>query len=382
MHLDYYKSAWDSTKKKSRQEIEIKGGVKLYRFNRNYNGAEAVFYTTTGLLDRKMYISLGPSLQKLVESYVLITEKCTKSSVKKAFSKCPNLVKWIKRYLSDSWVYTPITVLSLSDSEHEFCLYTDYTTIFSSKRFNFKELRQYADIIRNESQLIDKNALEIKLTFAQKCKKVAKYAIKIGVIGLAVIIGADLELPDFDFDFDMPDIDVDVPDLDFADVDIPDLEVLPIDPTGMSVQEASEALESISTYEYIDVSIDPTTDATIDPGILSEANPIDGDLNLYYEEQYDQYFADSQREIDSIYDSRIKDAEDTLKADTERINKKGPYSWEDAEQTIRRDNDKLESLINAKKEALAQAKVDARKMAHWDSVTKHTKDVLSKKIGG
>ena len=41
-----------------------------------------------------------------------------------------------------------------------------------------------------------------------------------------------------------------------------------------------------------------------------------------------------------------------------------------------------DDLQNATNEALAQAKVDARKMAHWDSVTKHTKDVLSKKIGG
>lgn len=374
MHLDYYKSLAGTTKKKSRQEIEIKDGVKLYRFTRYYKeteGAKAVFYTTTGVLYRQMYISIGPSLQKLVESYVLVTEKCTKSSVKKAFQNCPNLVKWIKRYLKDSSFFTPITVLQLSDTEHEFCLRTDYGTIFTSKRYNYRELTSYANIICNESKMIDKSALQIKPTFAQKLRKVAKYVIRIGVIGLGVMIGADLDLPDFDFDFDLPDVDI--------DIDVPDLDVLPIDPTGMSLEEAQASLESVTTYEYVTV---PDTDLGLelnDSDTFSEASS--DDLYSHYEDQKADYLANREKHIDSIYDPQIEAAENKLKADTERIAKDGPYSWENGEATLKKDRNRIEELINDKKQAISQAKVDAGQMAHWDSVSKHTKETLSQKIG-
>ena len=221
MILDFYLSASSLNTKDSKQKISFSNSVSLYKFTRHYDGRKIVYYTTTSLFGREMYIYIGNFIEKLVQSYIEVCEKCTKRSVKKAFELCPNLTKWISQHVKGK--SSPIKYLRLSDNHEEkvYCLGLPYSILFDGKKSTYKELAKIADTIREETLLINKSALVAKGELAAKTKRVlattGKYALKAGAMILLGAIGANA---DFDFDFDIQIPDVDLPDFDLPDIDI------------------------------------------------------------------------------------------------------------------------------------------------------------------
>lgn len=245
MVLDFYLSSRPLKTKGTKQKIDFTDSVSLYKFTRNYNnGNEVIFYTTTSLFGREMYIYIGDFIEKLVLSYIEVSEKCTKRSVKKAFELCPNLTKWISQYSKGK--DSPIRCLTLYNNTDKkvYCLGLPYSIIFDGKKSTYNELSKIAETIREEGRLINKSALVGNGVFAAKAKKAlattAKYTIKAGAMILLGAIGANIDGPDInidipipnvdlpDFDFEIPEIDVpeiDVPEIDIPDIDVPDIDI-------------------------------------------------------------------------------------------------------------------------------------------------------------
>ena len=235
MTLDFYLSQRPLKTKGTKQKIDFSDSVNLYKFTRNYNnGNEVVFYTTTSLFGREMYIYIGDFVEKLVLSYIEVSEKCTKRSVKNAFELCPNLTKWISQYSKGK--DSPIRCLTLSNNTDQkvYCLGLPYSIIFDGKKSTYKELAKIAEAIRAESRLINPNALVGKGVFAAKAKRglatTIKYVIKATAMFALGAIGANADFGDFNIDIpipnvDLPDLDFDIPDIDIPGIDTPEIDV-------------------------------------------------------------------------------------------------------------------------------------------------------------
>lgn len=241
MVLDFYLSSRPLKTKGTKQKIDFTDSVSLYKFTRNYNnGNEAIFYTTTSSFGREMYIYIGDFIEKLVLSYIEVSEKCTKRSVKKAFELCPNLTKWISQYSKGK--DSPIKCLTLSNNTNKkvYCLGLPYSIIFDGKKSTYNELAKIAETIREEGRLINKSALVGNGVAAAKAKKAlattAKYTIKAGAMILLGAIGANIDGPDINIDIpipnvDLPDFDFEIPEIDVPEIDVPDIDVPDIDIT-------------------------------------------------------------------------------------------------------------------------------------------------------
>ena len=270
MVLDFYLSSRPLKTKGTKQKIDFTDSVSLYKFTRNYNnGNEVIFYTTTSLFGREMYIYIGDFIEKLVLSYIEVSEKCTKRSVKKAFELCPNLIKWISQYSKGK--DSPIRCLTLYNNTDKkvYCLGLPYSIIFDGKKSTYNELSKIAETIREEVRLINKSALVGNGVFAAKAKKAlattAKYTIKAGAMILLGAIGANIDGPDIDINIPIPNVgipDFDIPDIDIPDINTPNIDVPDIDVPDIDVPDIDAAVD-ISTDLGSDFNI-PETDLNYD----------------------------------------------------------------------------------------------------------------------
>jgi hypothetical protein len=216
-----------------------------------------------------MYIYIGDFIEKLVLSYIEVSEKCTKRSVKKAFELCPNLTKWISQYSKGK--DSPIRCLTLYNNTDKkvYCLGLPYSIIFDGKKSTYNELSKIAETIREEGRLINKSALVGNGVFAARAKKAlattAKYTIKAGAMILLGAIGANIDGPDIDINIPIPNVDIpdfDIPDIDIPDINTPNIDVPDIDVPDIDVPDIDAAVD-ISTDLGSDFNI-PETDLNYD----------------------------------------------------------------------------------------------------------------------
>lgn len=209
---DYYLEPWDSNQKENKQKVYVSDNKTIYKYRRKYGNNKAVFYADNSFwTKRRMYIFIGPFLEKAILSYAEICAKCTPSSVKEAFINCPNILAWFKDVLKEKRNGV-IVELQLPDGRI-FCIQGRYDALFGSKKSTFMKLCRQAEILRTELSLINKSALKVQKSFGQKiCSffmKNLKYIVRGGAIIAASMIGTNIDLPDFDFDVETPDFDVD-----------------------------------------------------------------------------------------------------------------------------------------------------------------------------
>lgn len=210
--MDYYLTPWGSIQKENKRKAYVSDNITLYQYIRKYGNNKAVFYTDDSIFTkRRMYIFIGPFLEKAILSYAEICAKCTKHSIKEAFKNCPHLLAWFKDVLKEKRNGV-IVELQLPDGRI-YCIQGRYDALLGSKKSTFMKLCRHAEIIRTELSLINKSALKVQKSFIQKVGSFLgrnlKYIVRGGVIMAASMIGANIDLPDFDFDVETPDFDVD-----------------------------------------------------------------------------------------------------------------------------------------------------------------------------
>lgn len=261
---NYYLTPWDSSLKENKQKVYVSDNKTIYQYIRKYGNNKAVFYTDDSIFaKRRMYIFIGPFLEKAILSYTEICAKCTKSSIKEAFKNCPNILVWFKDVLKEK--RNGVIVEIQLPTGRIYCIQGRYDALFGSKKSTFMELCRYAEIIRTELSLINKSALKVQKSLIQKFGSFLwrnlKYIVRGGVIIAASTIGANIDLPDFDFDVETPDFDVD-----FGD----DLTIDSFDMnSGLGVDNYSDAMLG----NDIDVSLEENTniDSNINDGTYSPA---------------------------------------------------------------------------------------------------------------
>lgn len=212
--MDYYLAPWDSNQKIDKRKVYVSDNLTLYQYIRKYGNNKAVFYADDSIFTkRRMYIFIGPFLEKAILSYAEICAKCTKSSIKEAFKNCPHIMAWFKDVLKEKRNGV-IVELQLPDGRIH-CIQGRFDVLLGSKKSTFLKLCRQAEIIRTELSLINKSALKVQKSFIQKVGSFLwrdlnlKYIVRGGVIIAASFIGANIDLPDFDFDIETPDLDVD-----------------------------------------------------------------------------------------------------------------------------------------------------------------------------
>lgn len=222
---------------------------KLIKKVRLYNGRYIQYYST-GDYYSEVYLHPGDYLYKVVLSYIEIKGRCSSSSIKAAFSRCPALREQLNRFLkgeSSYWVY-----VKWFDGQDTVCL---------RKPFNFFEIRTYlhgqdelkrisADVHKIQTSLL-KEKLSWEKAVKNGLKWIGKGLVKVFAASVFGYIGASLPDFDFDMDIDTPSSDLglglDIPEfdneMDFdinSDYDSGDFNSYPDDESGYNVAFGSQ----------------------------------------------------------------------------------------------------------------------------------------------
>lgn len=120
------------------------------------------------------------------------------------------------------------------------------------------------------------------------------------------------------------------------------------------VSDLLDILDSATVVEDLVDSIDICEDLDIGVDLdLEMTDEIIPDSSLAFQGTYNRY-----EHIDSLYDSKISNAQDKYIEDLERIEKGEIYPWENASDTLKRDKQDIKFWENEKGRAVYDAKMD------------------------